>query len=261
MNQILSMNQQNPNFGSNYNAGGNGKRPKNSKAVKRIFIVLLIVLICILCIGLGTGLLNKSRPSGAIESEAIEDVNNIVAQQNESGDNTIASEDSTQPVIELTQQGSKLLVTAKTTTGTKLSYMMYKWDAGDETRIDATDDQTTIETTTSVSEGSHTITVMAVNENGVEANRQQTIIGIKKPKISVTKNGDYLVVSLTDDKAIVSANIMLNNKPIVLTEDRFGVPKIEFMIPMYSGANVLTITVTNQDGATETFNGQAIKSS
>lgn len=255
MNQILSMNQQNPNFGSNYNAGGNGKKSMNSKTIKRIVGVLLIVFGCILCISGVIGFVIKSKPS--------EDTNNTV-QQNEVNDTIIVEEDTTLPVIDLTQQGSKLLVTATTTTETKLSYMTYKWDDGDETRVDATNDKTTIEATTPISEGSHTITVVAVKENGIDANRQQTIIGIKKPKIDVSKSGDYLVVRLTDDKAVVSADITLNNRPIILTPDRFGVPVIEFKIPMDDGVNgdgtnELKITITNQDGAVETYEGQAVK--
>ncbi|MCL2859513.1 MAG: hypothetical protein FWF46_02850 [Oscillospiraceae bacterium] len=67
MNQILSMNQQNPNFGSNYNnqntGGGNGKTPMDLKTVKRIFGVLLLIFGLALFIGGIMGLLSKSSQS------------------------------------------------------------------------------------------------------------------------------------------------------------------------------------------------------
>lgn len=68
MNQILSMNQQNPDFGSNYNnqntSGGNGKAPLDIKIVKRIFGVLLLIFGLALFVGGIMGLLSKTSKAG-----------------------------------------------------------------------------------------------------------------------------------------------------------------------------------------------------
>ncbi|MCL2859514.1 MAG: hypothetical protein FWF46_02855 [Oscillospiraceae bacterium] len=173
--------------------------------------------------------------------------------------------DTTPPVIELSPPSnsdvgsdSKLEITARTTTSTILSYITYKWDNGDETKINATDDQTTINATIDIPDGTHTVTVVAVKENGVDATQQGTYTGIKKPTISVVEDstGQYLVITMADDKAITDASIVLNGKNRAITADQFGVPQIIKNIPMDPGQNTITITVTNQDGATQSYTGQ-----
>lgn len=179
------------------------------------------------------------------------------------------------PVIELTppsdsnvDSGAKLQITAKTTTSTILSYMTYQWDNGEETKIEPTDDQTTITATVDIPDGSHTITVVAVKENGVDATGQGTYTSVKKPQINVTQDGNYLDIKITDDKAVTAADITLNGKAKVLTPDRFGGPVVEVNIEMNDSDNsadstdssqntyTLIIKATNQDGATQEFSHQ-----
>lgn len=322
MNQILSMDQNNQNFGNNYNnmnGGNNGKL--DNKTTKRIFAIALIVFGLVMFIAGLIGTINYfSTPKGPIieypivstmQSDNIltlsvkNDVaidyieyswNNgtvleILGNNNSEitreitipvGENILSLniidvngkskqmsksfvgvpvEDTTPPEIDVVVVSSKLNITVKSVSETKLSYLTYKWNDDEEIKIEATGNQSSIETVIDVLNGTNTLTIVAVNEKGISQTQVNEYIGVKKPAIEVKKDdtGQYLLVKITHNKAIKSAEVKLNNKNIILTPEYFGKPEVEFKIKLTEKTNNLKIIATSVDDSSETFNGTATK--
>lgn len=170
------------------------------------------------------------------------------------------TEDTVEPTIELSILGSKLNIVAKTTTETPLAYLTYKWNNEQETKVEVSNDNTMIETQTTISKGENTITITAVKENGVSVTQTKKFVGAVKPTISVNQEGSSVNVVIAHESGVKSANITLNGKKVVLTADRFGEDQksVEFALSLKTGQeNTIVIEATSCDGTTETYNGVA----
>ena len=66
----------------------------------------------------------------------------------------------------------------------QLSYMTYRWDEEEETRIDI--DGMQVEQLIDVPEGQHTLTIVVVDINNKTERKVQDVVGSKKPKLEVT---------------------------------------------------------------------------
>lgn len=326
MNQILSMDPNNQNYGNNYNNYNGGNNNKLSKkTTMKIFAIGLIVFgLIMFIIGLVgvVEFLTKPKESGvqypiittmqddntltlAVKNNVVIDYieyywNGQELQAQEisgegnleitrdiivpEGENTlhlnimdvtgkllqlskvfvgVEVEDTTPPAIDVTVVGSKLNINVKSVSETKLSYVTYKWNEDEEVRIEATGDQTSIETTLDVMNGTNTLTIVAVNEKGISATQVNEYKGIKKPVITVKKDetGNYLLVTITHDAGVKSADITLNDKKVVLTPEHFGADKkvVDFKVRLKEETNNLKILATSMDDSTESFNGNATK--
>lgn len=323
MNQILSMDSNNPSFGNNYNNNMNGeKRGKlDDKTSKKIFSIGMIIFGLAMFI---SGLLGIIDYFSGPETPAI-DYPVLVTSQNDNiltisiqndvpidvieyawnngrvleimGNSSLALtrditipegnnvlnlniidingnvttktesvigpviEDTTKPEIDVVIVGSKLNIIAKTVSKTKLSYLTYKWNNDEEIRIDATGDCTSIETNIDVLNGSNTLTIVAVNENGISNERIDQYEGIKKPVIEVKKDADglYLLVNIKHDSGIKSVNIQLNGRNQVVSADQLGKPELDLKFRLKEESNTITIEATSMDGSVETFTGTATK--
>ena len=326
MNQILSMDPNNQNYGNNYNNynGGNNNKLSKKTTMKIFAIGLMVFGLIMFIIGLVgvVEFLTKPKESGvqypiittmqddntltlAVKNNVVIDYieyywNGQELQAQEisgegnleitrdiivpEGENTlhlnimdvtgkllqlskvfvgVEVEDTTPPAIDVTVVGSKLNINVKSVSETKLSYVTYKWNEDEEVRIEATGDQTSIETTLDVMNGTNTLTIVAVNEKGIPATQVNEYKGIKKPVITVKKDetGNYLLVTITHDAGVKSADITLNDKKVVLTPEHFGADKkvVDFKVRLKEETNNLKIVATSMDDSTESFNGNATK--
>lgn len=327
MNQILSMDPNNPSFGNNNNmnngnnGGNNGKL--STKTTKRIFGAALIVFGLVMFIfGLIGTITYFTTPKGPVidypvittmQSDNIVTLNikndvvidyieynwneNPIQEFNGEGKAEITRDitipagenvltlnivdingkmtkrskvftgefvpDTTPPALEVVVVGSKINITAKAVSETKLSYLTYKWNDDQEIILEATGDQTSIETSIDVMNGTNTLTIVVVNEKGIKKEQVNEYKGIKKPVITVTRDeeGLYLLMSITHEAGIKSAEIMFNGKNIALTADQFGADKkvVERRFKLIDGTNTLKIVATSMDDSIETFNGNATK--
>ena len=130
--------------------------------------------------------------------------------------------DMTKPTIELVIVGSKLNITARTETETLLSYVTYRWNDQEETRIDATGDKKIIETSIDILQGTNTLTVVAVDANNNTQTQIKEFKGVRKPVINVVQEDDKLAVTITHESSIVDVKIVYNGRNVVLTKDRLG---------------------------------------
>ena len=163
--------------------------------------------------------------------------------------------DMTKPTIELVIVGSKLNITARTETETLLSYVTYRWNDQEETRIDATGDKKIIETSIDILQGTNTLTVVAVDANNNTQTQIKEFKGVRKPVINVVQEDDKLAVTITHESSIVDVKIVYNGRNVVLTKDRLGKPEISLRLSLKDGENTITIEATSSDDTVETFNG------
>lgn len=155
--------------------------------------------------------------------------------------------------IELEVDGSniKILTTGKE----QLSYMTYRWDDGDEERIEINNTQT--EQTVEIPKGLHTLTVIVVDINNKTETKEQEIKGVTKPKLEVTTDGSAnFVIKASDEEGIKRVEFIINetesysldlDKVLSLEERK----EFEYAYPLHDGENKLEVRVYNESGVSE----------
>lgn len=165
------------------------------------------------------------------------------------GDITINIEEGSGGTIKISAQGKETL-----------SYLTYRWDEGDETRIDINDTQT--EQTIEAIKGDHTLTVVVVDINNKTGRKEQQVKGVTKPTVEITNGGDHFNVKASDEEGITRIEFKFNEgkesqkmQAIQLdqvyesAEER---KEFEYQFPIVEGENTLEVTVYNESGETET---------
>lgn len=161
------------------------------------------------------------------------------------------------PQLSIEASNGKIKITAKD--NEKMSYITYRWDEDEETKIDATEESSAqIEKEVEIPKGQHKLTVVAVNSNNLTTTKEQEVKGITKPKITVVQDADdmkYLVISASDDEAVKEVSFELNGQKYKIDLSEYQEKTIQYKQEMAAGENKITVTVTNFDGAESTFEG------
>ena len=91
-----------------------------------------------------------------------------------------------------------------------ISYMTYRWDEEDETRVDI--NNTSIEQEIDVLKGLHTLTVVVVDEDNNTDTKVQKINGVSKPTVQITVDAarEHFVIIASDEDKINRVEIRLN---------------------------------------------------
>ena len=120
--------------------------------------------------------------------------------------------------IEFEVEGNDIKVIAEGKN--KLSYMTYRWDDEEETRIDINDMQ--IEQNVEIPKGLHTLTVIVVDVNNKTETQEQEVQGVTKPKLDVTTDGvENFIILASDEQGLEKVEFIINE-----TEKRL-IDKIE----------------------------------
>lgn len=154
------------------------------------------------------------------------------------------------PVIELKlTQDNKIKIT--TQDESNLSYIIYSWNDGEQTKIEATgEDLTLLEQEVEIPLGQNTLKVQATNINNVTTTKELEVKGIKKPVLSFKKEGDYLVIKAEDEVGMKVIDYTLNGQKYQIN---YGNKKvIEYKQLLEKGENNLEIKAENQDGGITT---------
>ncbi len=137
-----------------------------------------------------------------------------------------------------------------------LTYMTYRWDEEEETKIDINDIKT--EQTIEIPLGLHTLTIIAVDENNKTETYEQEVNGVVKPKIDITTDdqGNFLMKA-SDEKGIKKVEFIVDegNKYLIDLERILPVEQrkeFEYRFPVHEGENKLELIVYNEDNITET---------
>lgn len=150
----------------------------------------------------------------------------------------------------------KIKITAKDEQA--LKYIIYTWNNGQETKIDANmENLKQIEREVEIPLGQNTLKVTATNTNDIITTKELEVKGIKKPVVSVQRDGDSLIITAEDEVGMKVVNYTLNGKKYQLN---FGdVKVIKYKQKLDEGENLLILTAENKDGGITEYKGKCVK--
>lgn len=167
--------------------------------------------------------------------------------------------DTIKPEIELLVENSKVKIVAKDETA--LSYMSYYWNNEDETKIEVREESPKqIEDKIDILKGENTLTIIAVDKAGNEAVKEQVFKGVKKPKIELLREGNELIVNVTDEEGVQKIEYTLNGQFYTTDPENTGaslnMKEVQFRQTLSSGENKITIKAYNVNGLQEEVSGE-----
>lgn len=132
----------------------------------------------------------------------------------------------------------------------ELSYMTYRWDEEEETRVDIND--TKIEHNVDIPVGLHTLTVIVVDSNNKTTTKEQEVKGVTKPKLEVTTDGvANFIIKASDEQGLEKVEFIINeNEKYRINLE--GRKELEYAYPLHDGENRLKVVIYNINGVTET---------
>lgn len=183
----------------------------------------------------------------------------ISYQMDNNGDvvdwDTAISNDKTNPKISLEAESGKIKI--KAVDNLKMSYIAYHWNDGAETTITGlSEDEKTVQESVDVPEGSSTLYVRAVDRAGNEEKYEKKIQGVKGPNLTVGKDGNQIVINVTDDEKITKIEYNFNNQ--VETIDNINSKTFEKRLDLVDGDNFI-IVEAYRDDVKSTFKGKTTK--
>ena len=153
-------------------------------------------------------------------------------------------------VIQLEVTGNKLKVTAENET--VISYMTYRWNDDNETRIDI--NSNVVEQEIDIPMGENTITIVLVNQYNESIVKEQKVKGVLKPTITVTKDnatGEF-VITAKDETALDRMEFTITNSSVQNKRYRLraqnGETELTYRFKLESGENYIEATAYNADG-------------
>lgn len=166
----------------------------------------------------------------------------------------------TEDIIKCEIVGSKLKISAETEQ--EITYMTYRWDEGEEQKIDI--NNTKVEQEIDVPKGEHNITIVLVDVNNNSITKETKVKGVLKPTIKLAvddvNNPQKFVIKVSDEDEINAITFIINedeNKKYIIRGE--GRKEIEFTFDLEEGENRIIVTAYNKDGVTEEAKGRAVK--
>lgn len=157
------------------------------------------------------------------------------------------SDDQEKPTISLEQVGQKLKITA--TDNKKMQYLTYKWNDGELTRIDVSqnqnDDQTVIETEIDVPNGNNKITITAVDDKDNRAIETRQITTVDAPGLEIWTSGTNLVMHVSDSNGLDKLSVTIDGQTQD-TADQLKNKKDETVsLNLAPGKHTISVEITN----------------
>lgn len=213
------------------------KKDVNISTVKTFFAISLMIF----------GICMISSGSYAIYKNTTSKVGNRSNIANNSDTNNTIQNSSDEIQISLTNDGATIHATV--IGQEEISFVTYRWDDEEETKVDVNSMSDDIEI--EMPAGEHTLTVTAVDINNNSKTQNRKVKGITKPTLEVVQDGSQFVITATDEIGLEALTFILNgNKFLVRAE---GEKEKEFRYDLEPGDNTLEVTAYNIEGVTETF--------
>ena len=132
----------------------------------------------------------------------------------------------------------------------EISFITYKWDEEEETKVDVNQLSDDIEI--EMPAGEHILTVTAVDIDNNSQTKQKKVKGITKPTLEVVQDGSQFLITATDEIGLEKLTFILNGQGYLVRVE--GAKEKEFRYDLEPGDNTLEVTAYNIEGVTETFN-------
>ena len=160
--------------------------------------------------------------------------------------NTYTRESGIQLSIENQEDGNNILISASSQE--QLSYLTYRWDEEDETRVDINDTQ--IDYELEPLKGTHKLTVIVVDINNNTQTQEIEVQGVTRPTLEVTADdGENFTVKMSDEQGLDRVEFIINEDKKYRVNLN-GVTEHEFSYALQPGENRLNITLYNVNGVT-----------
>lgn len=161
--------------------------------------------------------------------------------------------DIAKPKIELSVAGNYIKVTA--TDETALSYLTYRWNEEDETKIEAGQTENAkIEASIEIKRGENTFTIIAVDSSNNTSTKEQAFVGKVKPTLEVYIDGGYLLMIAKHEVGVKQIDFTLNGQAYSVQYPE--APEMQYRHPLAEGQNIVTVTAYSVEDTQETFEGQ-----
>ena len=154
------------------------------------------------------------------------------------------SKDSIKPNIETSVSGTKITITV--TDETRLAYITYKWNEEEEERYDVPKGQNLVTFEIEVEPGKNTLTINAIDGDDNRTQFSKMIIGDTKPEISISTEGNEVVINAKDDEGISKLKVSIDDE--VTEQDTENNTEINAKIPVSEGTHDIKATVVNVNG-------------
>lgn len=149
-------------------------------------------------------------------------------------------------------------LTKVTVTGEEeLSYLTYRWDEEEETKVEIND--TKIEQKIETPKGLHTLTVIVVDANNQTITQQQDVQGVTKPNLEVTTDGSSnFIIKASDEQGLKRIELIIDETK-KYKADLTGRNEFEYKVPLKEGENKIQVTVYNIEDISETSKKKVTK--
>lgn len=156
------------------------------------------------------------------------------------------SNDTQKPKIDFAVVGTKLSITASDEN--QLRYITYKWNDEEEKRVDAEEGQKEITQELEVRQGQNEFTITAVDseDNKITINRQ--IIGDTKPELSISTEGNNIVITAKDDEGISKLIANIDGQTTDSGEEPLNRKEVTAKVPVTNGTHTISATAINVNG-------------
>ncbi len=172
--------------------------------------------------------------------------------------NTITAEienDHTDPTVEISGTKGKVTIIAKDET--RMDYITYSWNGGQETKITGLSaDEKSLTTEIDVLKGTNKLTVKAYDKAGNTKVFEQDVFGTNGPNIKVRREDDNIIVTVTDEFEITKIQYNFNGEETV--KDHIEGNSYECKFPLVDGENYIIVTAYEQSIKSE-FKGKTSK--
>lgn len=161
--------------------------------------------------------------------------------------------DITKPKIELSVVGNYVKVTA--TDEKALSYITYRWNDEEETKIEPNQTENAkIETNIEIKRGQNTLTIIAVDSSNNTITREEIFEGRVKPTIQVYIENGQLVVIARHETGVKQISLTINGQTNNIQGQEQ--PEMTYSQPLAEGYNRVSVIVYSVEDTQETFEGE-----
>lgn len=151
--------------------------------------------------------------------------------------------------------GNNIKITA--TGVNELSYMTYRWDEEEETKVNI--NHTSLEQEIEVPKGLHKLTVVVVDNKNTTQTKSKDINGVTKPNLEVTTDGsENFIIKASSEEGLEKVEFIIDEtEKNMLNLD--GKTELDYSSPLHNGENKLEVTVYDKNGVTSTFKAKLTK--
>lgn len=143
----------------------------------------------------------------------------------------------------------------------EMDYITYSWNGETPQKVTAQPGENTIQTDIEIQRGENTLTIVAVNKDGIETKKSEIPVKASKdPTIDVTKTGDIITMVVEHDMGFKKVEFILNGEIFTYEEGRPGYDstqsKLEYTFHLKEGENTVTINAYSMEDTEYQYVGQ-----